>query len=142
MIFISSYNIYEDKENTEGDKAMSHPWKSRGDKRTIVGYYEPQEEVMKYLTDMQNAIRYAIEVAYEMAIRDHNRIPSPIALRKAIKPWFVSNYDYAIHHLNPVCVSAVAMLRSYKKNHHGELRIPVVKKLEMRIDGKLFKVTK
>ncbi|MEM0123827.1 MAG: hypothetical protein QXI38_04920 [Conexivisphaerales archaeon] len=32
----------------------------------------------KYLTDMQSAIRYAIEVAYEMAIRDHNRIPSPI----------------------------------------------------------------
>ncbi|MEM3265531.1 MAG: hypothetical protein QXH07_06210 [Thermoplasmata archaeon] len=32
------------------------------------------------------------------------------------------------------------MLRSYKKNHHGELRIPVVKKLEMRIDGELFKV--
>ncbi|MEM4126583.1 MAG: hypothetical protein QW508_03365 [Conexivisphaerales archaeon] len=44
---------------------MSHPWKSRG---TIVGRYEPQEEVMKYLTDMQSAIRYAIEVAYEMAI--------------------------------------------------------------------------
>ncbi|MEM3498653.1 MAG: hypothetical protein QXO68_05310 [Conexivisphaerales archaeon] len=65
MIFISSYNVYEDKGNTEGDKAMSHPWKSRG---TIVGRYEPQEEVMKYLTDMQSAIRYAIEVAYEMAI--------------------------------------------------------------------------
>ncbi|MEM3497837.1 MAG: hypothetical protein QXO68_01080 [Conexivisphaerales archaeon] len=63
-----NYNIYEDKGNTEGDKAMSHPWKSRGDKRTIVGYYEPQEEVMKYLTDMQSVIRYAIEVAYEMAI--------------------------------------------------------------------------
>ncbi|MEM0146464.1 MAG: hypothetical protein QXH66_05725 [Conexivisphaerales archaeon] len=62
---------------------MSHPWKSRGDKRTIVGRYEPQEEVMKYLTDMQNAIRYAIEVAYEMAIRDHNRIPSPIALKSS-----------------------------------------------------------
>ncbi|MEM4150684.1 MAG: hypothetical protein QXO39_05535 [Conexivisphaerales archaeon] len=117
---------------------MNHPWKSRGDKRTIVGHYKPQEEVMKYLTDMQNAIRYAIEVAYEMAIRDYNRIPSPIALRKAIKPWFVSNYDYAIHHLGPV--SAVAMLWSYKKNHHGELRIPVVKKLEMRIDGELFKI--
>ncbi|MEM0122924.1 MAG: hypothetical protein QXI38_00285, partial [Conexivisphaerales archaeon] len=49
----------------------------------------------------------------------------------------MSNYDYAIHHLN--AVSAVAMLRSYKKNHYGELRIPVVKKLEMRIDGELFK---
>ncbi|MEM3192623.1 MAG: hypothetical protein QW292_11180 [Candidatus Parvarchaeota archaeon] len=42
MTFIRSYNIYEDKGNTEGDKAMSHPWKSRG---TIVGRYEPQEEV-------------------------------------------------------------------------------------------------
>ncbi|MEM4127298.1 MAG: hypothetical protein QW508_07075 [Conexivisphaerales archaeon] len=62
---------------------MSHPWKSRGDKRTIVGHYEPQEEVMKYLTDMQNAIRYTIEVAYEMAIRDYNRIPSPITLRSS-----------------------------------------------------------
>ncbi|MEM0096872.1 MAG: hypothetical protein QW338_00180 [Conexivisphaerales archaeon] len=37
----------------------------------------------KYLTDMQSAIRYAIEVAYEMAIRDHNRIPSPIVLRSS-----------------------------------------------------------
>ncbi|MEM3214690.1 MAG: hypothetical protein QXH39_03520 [Conexivisphaerales archaeon] len=77
---MSSYNIYEDKGNTEGDKAMSHPWKSRG---TIVGRYEPQEEVMKYLTDMQSAIRRALEVAYEMAIRDHNRIPSPIVLRSS-----------------------------------------------------------
>ncbi|MEM3855193.1 MAG: hypothetical protein QXG99_06660 [Conexivisphaerales archaeon] len=30
--------------------------------------YGPQEEIMKYLTDMQSAIRYAIEVTYEMAI--------------------------------------------------------------------------
>ncbi|MEM3241413.1 MAG: hypothetical protein QXK57_00165 [Conexivisphaerales archaeon] len=52
----------------------------------------------------------------------------------------MSNYDYAIHHLGPV--SAVAMLRSYKKNHHGELRIPDVKKLEMRINGSCSKVTK
>ncbi|MEM0123855.1 MAG: hypothetical protein QXI38_05080 [Conexivisphaerales archaeon] len=37
----------------------------------------------KYLTDVQSAIRYAIEVAYEMAIRDHNRIPSPITLRSS-----------------------------------------------------------
>ncbi|MEM0145999.1 MAG: hypothetical protein QXH66_03300 [Conexivisphaerales archaeon] len=36
MTLIRSYNTYEDKGNTEGDKAMSHPWKSRGDKRTIV----------------------------------------------------------------------------------------------------------
>ncbi len=31
MIFIRGYNIYEDKGNTEGDKAMSYPWRSRGD---------------------------------------------------------------------------------------------------------------
>ncbi|MEM0124194.1 MAG: hypothetical protein QXF41_01450 [Candidatus Micrarchaeaceae archaeon] len=45
--------------------------------------YGPQEEIMKYLTDMQNAIRRALEVAYEMAIRDYNRIPSPIVLRSS-----------------------------------------------------------
>ncbi|MEM3244003.1 MAG: hypothetical protein QXP63_05770, partial [Conexivisphaerales archaeon] len=57
--------------------------KSRGDKRPIVRHYEPQEEVMKYLTDMQSAIRRALEVAYEMAIRDYNRIPSPITLKSS-----------------------------------------------------------
>ncbi|MEM3197719.1 MAG: hypothetical protein QXH39_03850 [Conexivisphaerales archaeon] len=60
MIFISSYNIYEG--NTEGEKAMSHPWRSRG---TIVGHYEPQEEVPHGHAEH---IRYAIGVAYEMAI--------------------------------------------------------------------------
>ncbi|MEM4063217.1 MAG: hypothetical protein QW428_04595 [Conexivisphaerales archaeon] len=62
MIFIRSYNIYEDKGNTEGDKAISHPWKSRGQLSDTMSHKR------KYLTDMQNAIRYAIEVAYEMAI--------------------------------------------------------------------------
>ncbi|MEM3214469.1 MAG: hypothetical protein QXH39_02355 [Conexivisphaerales archaeon] len=37
----------------------------------------------KCLTDMQSAIRYAIEVAYEMAIHYYNRISSPIALRSS-----------------------------------------------------------
>ncbi|HLQ06623.1 MAG TPA: transposase [Nitrososphaerales archaeon] len=32
------------------------------------------------------------------------------------------------------------MLRSYKKNHDGELRIPEVKRLATRIDGELFKI--
>ncbi|MEM4063530.1 MAG: hypothetical protein QW428_06220 [Conexivisphaerales archaeon] len=31
MIFIRGYNIYEDKENTEGDKAMSHMRRFNGD---------------------------------------------------------------------------------------------------------------
>ncbi|MEM4087720.1 MAG: hypothetical protein QXV49_04455 [Conexivisphaerales archaeon] len=37
----------------------------------------------KYLTDMQSAIRYAIGVAYEMAICYCNRMPLPIALRSS-----------------------------------------------------------
>ncbi|MEM0146224.1 MAG: hypothetical protein QXH66_04470 [Conexivisphaerales archaeon] len=41
---------------------MSHPWRSRG---TIVGHYEPQEEVPHGHAEH---IRYAIGVAYEMAI--------------------------------------------------------------------------
>ncbi|MEM3498110.1 MAG: hypothetical protein QXO68_02480 [Conexivisphaerales archaeon] len=61
MIFIAIIYMKIKEINTEGDKAMSHPWKSRV---TIVGRYELTEE----LTDMQNAIRYALEVAYEMAI--------------------------------------------------------------------------
>ena len=32
------------------------------------------------------------------------------------------------------------MLRSYRKNHHGELRIPAMKRMAMRIDGELFKI--
>ncbi|MDG6927775.1 MAG: hypothetical protein JRN26_03170 [Nitrososphaerota archaeon] len=31
---------------------MAHPWESHGEKRTIVGYYEPSDEVMKYLQDI------------------------------------------------------------------------------------------
>ncbi|MEM3261773.1 MAG: hypothetical protein QXW72_05260 [Conexivisphaerales archaeon] len=34
MTFIRGYNIYEG--NTEGDKAMSHPWKSREDNCRIL----------------------------------------------------------------------------------------------------------
>ncbi|MEM3289514.1 MAG: hypothetical protein QXT35_05475 [Conexivisphaerales archaeon] len=56
---------------------MSHPWKSRGQLSGATSHRR------KYLTDMQSAIRYAIEVAYEMAICDHNRIPSPIAFRSS-----------------------------------------------------------
>ncbi|MEM4126905.1 MAG: hypothetical protein QW508_05010 [Conexivisphaerales archaeon] len=56
---------------------MSHPWKSRGQLSGTISHKR------KYLTDMQSAIRYAIGVAYEMAIHDCNRIPSPIALRSS-----------------------------------------------------------
>jgi putative transposase len=122
---------------------MGHPWKSKGEKRTIVWYYEPPEEVVEYLRDMQDAVRYALHVAYRMTLREEkHRLPppSPIALRREVREWFYSRYDYARHHINPVCRTAVAMLRSYRKNHHGELRVPEVKRMSMRIDGELFKI--
>jgi putative transposase len=119
---------------------VSHPWKSTGEKRTVVWRQKQPEEVVQYLKDMQEAIRYALQVAYRMTLRDEkHRLPSPIALRREVRGWFYSRYDYARHHINPVCRTAVAMLRSYRKNHHGELRIPEVKRLAMRIDGELFR---
>ena len=99
------------------------------------------EEVIHYLRDMQDAVKHALQVAYRDALRDErHRIPSPILLRREIRDWFYSKYDYARHHINPVCRTAVAMLRSYRKNHHGELRIPEVKRLATRTDGELFRV--
>lgn len=92
---------------------MSHPWKSKGEKRTVVWYYEPDESIAKYLQDMRDAIEYALQVAYRMSVRDPDkRIPSPIALRRETRDWFYSRYDYARHHINPACRAAVAMLRS------------------------------
>lgn len=56
---------------------MSHPWKSKGEKRTVVWRHEPPEEVLLYLRDMQDAIRYALQVAYRDAIDDEKRrVPS------------------------------------------------------------------
>ena len=91
---------------------------------------------------MRDAIRYALQVAYRGAMKDeeHKGTPSPIALRREVREWFYSHYSYASHHVNPVCRTVVAMLRSYRKNHHGDLKIPEVKRLAMRIDGELFKV--
>ncbi|MBI2649321.1 MAG: IS200/IS605 family element transposase accessory protein TnpB [Thaumarchaeota archaeon] len=107
----------------------------------MVWYYEPSDEMTKYLHNMQDAIKYALQVAYRMSVRDHEKgVPSPIAVRREVRDWFYSRYDYARHHVNPVCRAAVAMLRSYRKNHHGELRIPEVKRLAMRIDAELFRV--
>jgi len=120
---------------------LSHPWRSKGEKRTIVWCCEQPEEVIAYLRDMQDAVRYAIQVAYRDAVRDgKHRLPSPIQLRREVKNWFYSRYSYARHHINPVCRTAVAMLKSYRRNHHGELRIPEVKRLAMRIDGELFRI--
>ncbi|MDV3276997.1 MAG: transposase [Nitrososphaerales archaeon] len=119
---------------------MGHPWKSRGEKRTIVWNQEQPEEVTRYLVDMREAIRYALQVAYRDMARDSGRIPSPITLRREAKEWFNSRYSYARHHINPVCRAAIALLRSYRKNRYGEFRIPEVKKLAMRIDSELFKI--
>ncbi len=102
--------------------------------------WEQPEQALLYLRDMQDAVRYALQVAYRMTVRDEKRrIPSPIQLRREVREWFYSRYDYARHHINPVCRTAVAMLRSYRRSHH-ELRIPKVKKLAMRIDGELFRI--
>ena len=71
--------------------------------------------------------------------RMNGKIPSPIDLRKAIKPWFDMKYDYARHHVNPVCRSSIAILRSFMKNRKGK-RYPEVKKLAMRLDSELVKI--
>lgn len=100
---------------------MSHLWKSNGEKRTVVWSREQPEKVICYLIDMQDAIRYALQIAYGDAVNDQkHRIPSPIQLRREVRGWFYSRYDYARHHVNPVCRAAVALLRAYRKNHHGE----------------------
>ena len=117
---------------------MIHPWRSSGSKRTAWWYYEPSDQIIQYLKDMQDAIHYGLLKAEELR-RINGKIPSPIDLRKAIKSWFDSQYDYARHHINPVCRSAVAILRSFSKNRRGK-RYPEVKKLSMRIDSELVKI--
>ncbi len=119
---------------------MGHPWRSQGQRRTVVWYYEPSPDIQQFLKDMQDATSYALQVAYTDAVKDRGVVPSPIQVRREIREWFYSRYVYARHHINPVCKAAVAMLRSYKKNHHGDLRIPEVKRFAARIDGALFKL--
>jgi hypothetical protein len=51
----------------------------------LVMQYEPPEEILNYLKDMRDAMRHALEVAYEMVIV--NRVPSSIDVRNGIKPW-------------------------------------------------------
>ena len=100
-------------------------WQSSGEKRTITYEYRPSGQIVAYFEDMRNAIRHAAAQAYVIARRD-NQIYSPIDLRKETKQWFVDNYDYAKHHINPICRSAVAMLKSYRKNHHPSVPYAVV----------------
>jgi putative transposase len=96
--------------------------------------------VLKYLCDMRDATRMALAYALVDA-RLSGRIPSPIRLRRKLKPWFVSSMPYARHHINPACSKAVALLRAYRKRHE-RLALPSLEKLSMRIDGELFKMTK
>jgi len=118
---------------------MSHPWRSKGEKRTIAVEYQPSESILAYLTDMRDALRMALVYAYVMAREDDSRVPGPIALRRGFREWFYSRYSYARHHINPVCRNGVALFRSYKKRHK-RLEIPEVKRLAMRIDAELFKI--
>ena len=66
-------------------------------------------------------------------------LPSPIDLRREMKSWFDSRYCYARHHINPVCRSSIAILRSFRKNMRGK-RYPEVRKLSMRLDSELVKI--
>ncbi|MGC8608610.1 MAG: zinc ribbon domain-containing protein [Thermoplasmata archaeon] len=119
---------------------MSHLWKSKGDKRTISFYYNPDDNIIKYLEDMRDLINKAIINAYSIAKSNNNELPSPITLRRSLKKYYDNNIDYAKHHINPVCRTAIAILRSYKKNNNGELKIIKAKRLAMRIDSELIKI--
>ena len=117
---------------------MTHTWKSSGSKRTILWSYDPSPLLLQYLEDMRNAVRYGVMKSY-LHWKSTGDVPSPIDLRREIKRWFDSRYSYAKHHINPVCRSSVAILRSFRKNHHNK-RYPQVKKLSMRLDSELVKI--
>ena len=117
---------------------MSHAWSSSGEKRTIWWYYEPSGQIVDYLKDMRDAVHYGLLKSEELR-RTNGKIPSPIDLRREIKPWFDSTYGYAKHHINPVCRSAVAILRSFRKNRKGK-KYPEARKLSMRLDSELVKL--
>ncbi len=119
---------------------MTHPWKSTDEKRTIVFSYSPGNNIIQYLTDMRNLINRAIINAYAMAKSNNNELPSPIVLRRSLKNYYDNNIIYAKHHINPACRNAIAILRSYKKNNNGELRVIKAERLAMRIDSELIKI--
>ncbi len=117
---------------------MTHPWKSSGSKRTVWWYYEPSPAIMHYLSDMRDAIRYGVTKSY-LHWKDNGTIPSPIDLRREMKSWFDSNYGYAKHHINPVCRSSTAILRSFRKNNRDK-KYPQVNRLAIRLDSELVKI--
>jgi putative transposase len=90
---------------------------------------------------MRDATKMAMAYALVDAKLNEGKIPSPIQLRKKVRPWFYSKYDYARHHINPVCSKTVALLRSYRKKHK-RLAFPSLVKPSMRIDSELFKMTR
>jgi len=118
---------------------LSHRWASRGEKRTIILDYTPNESILAYLKDMRDALRMALAYGYVLARENDGKVPSPIALRRKLRGWFNPRYDYAKHHINPLCRNAAALLKSYKKKHK-HLAIPEVKRLATRIDSELFKI--
>ena len=87
---------------------------------------------------MRDAIRYGVMKSY-IHWKGEGTIPSPIDLRREMKDWFYSNYCYAKHHINPVCRSSIAILRSFRKNMRGKA-FPEVRKLSMRLDSELVKI--
>ncbi len=117
---------------------MTHPWKSSGSKRSIWWYYSPSDSILLYLRDMRDAIRYGVMKSY-LHWKGDGTIPSPIDLRREMKSWFDSRYCYARHHINPVCRSSIAILRSFRKNNHNK-KYPVVRKLSVRLDSELVKI--
>ena len=117
---------------------MTHLWKSPGTKRTILWAYNPSPILLQYLEDMREAIRYGVMKSY-LQWKNRGFLPSPIDLRREMKPWFDSRYSYAKHHINPVCRSSVAILKSFKKNHHKK-RYPEVMRLSIRLDSELVKI--
>jgi putative transposase len=119
-----------------------HTWKSsEAEKRTIVVGYQPQERILRYLVDMNSALTMALAYGYVLAKNNGNVVPNPVVLRRKIKPLFDSAYGaYARHHVNPVCRAAVALLRAHKK-HNKRLGLPQARRLAMRIDSELFRVT-
>ena len=117
---------------------MSHLWKSPGSKRTILWPYSPSPLLLQYLEDMRDAIRYGVMKSY-LNWKNSGYVPSPIELRREMKQWFDSRYSYAKHHINPVCRSSVAILKSFKENHHKK-RYPEVRRLSIRLDSELVKI--
>ena len=60
-------------------------------------------------------------------------------LRREIKEWFDSTYDYAKHHINPMSRASVSIHRSFRKTRKDRKR-PEVRKLSMRLDSELVKL--